>query len=75
MVNVLMLHGVSGSLPATKLAKETSVNTLAETSLPVRRDGTTLLIGRAKVIEADHLCTNGVIHVIDQVLLPIGQPE
>jgi uncharacterized surface protein with fasciclin (FAS1) repeats len=32
-------------------------------------DGT-VMIDNAKVIKADILCSNGVIHVIDTVLLP-----
>ena len=36
----------------------------------VTLDGKTVKINDAKVIKADIACTNGVIHVIDTVLLP-----
>ncbi len=33
-------------------------------------DGKTVMINKAKVVKTDILCSNGVIHVIDAVLLP-----
>jgi uncharacterized surface protein with fasciclin (FAS1) repeats len=36
----------------------------------IKVEGDTVMINNAKVIKADILCTNGVIHVIDTVLMP-----
>ena len=37
---------------------------------PIKVEGDTVTIGDAKVIKTDIKCTNGVIHVIDTVLIP-----
>lgn len=49
-----------------------SVVTVAGNPLPVVVDGDTVTIGGATVVAADVLADNGVIHVIDTVLLPAG---
>ncbi|MGL4420485.1 MAG: fasciclin domain-containing protein, partial [Gemmataceae bacterium] len=36
----------------------------------VKVDGETVMLGGAKVIKTDIKCSNGVIHVIDTVLIP-----
>ena len=71
---ILLYHVVSGKVLSTDLANG-YVNTLSsgpeETriSLQVNADDV-LLNGESKVTAADILATNGVIHVIDKVLLP-----
>ena len=47
-----------------------SIKTLEGKSVPVRVDGKTVYLGKAEVIKADLPASNGVIHVIDTVLLP-----
>ena len=44
--------------------------TLAGQSLPIRATEAGITVGGAKVVKADIDATNGVIHVIDKVLLP-----
>jgi pentapeptide MXKDX repeat protein len=44
--------------------------TLAGTELVVVVDGDTITVGGAEVIEADIFATNGVIHIIDAVIVP-----
>merc|ERR1712242_3473 len=39
-------------------------------NLTVTSDGGTVMAGPATVVTADVLCSNGVIHIIDAVLLP-----
>ena len=65
---ILKAHVVSGRVLAADLAPAAGVKTLAGVSFPVG-----LKIGKASVTQADILCSNGVIHVIDAVLLP-GAP-
>ena len=69
---ILTLHVVSGAVHAADIAGKTlspaSVN--GEALAVDGTDGVT--VNGAKVISADIACTNGVIHVIDTVLLPKG---
>ena len=72
---ILTYHVVKGNVPAQAaltLAKDNkSARTVngAEIDLSVK-DGRLYLNGQAQVVQADVMATNGVIHVIDQVILP-----
>ena len=39
-------------------------------ALTITTEAGTVMVDNAKVIKTDILCSNGVIHVIDSVLLP-----
>ena len=47
-----------------------AVKTVEGSPVKIDVEGKTVMINNAKVIKADIACTNGVIHVIDTVLLP-----
>ena len=70
LASVLTYHVVAGKTMSTALAgKQLSVTTVQGASLAIDgRNGVTE--GGAKVIAADVAASNGVIHVIDKVLLP-----
>ena len=71
LVAILTYHVVSGkvmSKTAVTLAKATSLSK-KDIALAVKEKSLTLN-GSAKVIKADIECSNGVIHVIDTVILP-----
>lgn len=71
LVDVLTYHVVSGKVMSTQavtLDKATALNE-KEIGLGVRSDAL-FLNGTAKVIKADIEASNGVIHVIDTVILP-----
>lgn len=71
LVSILTYHVVPGRIAAADLPGNTRVNvaTVQGGNLVVdTRDGVT--VNGADVITADVAATNGVIHVIDQVLLP-----
>jgi uncharacterized surface protein with fasciclin (FAS1) repeats len=38
------------------------------------RRGKTVIVDDARVIAADNLASNGVVHIIDRVLLPVALP-
>ena len=59
-----------GKLTAAKVIKMRSIKTLNGQSLKVRVNHGTVTIGGARVIKADIGASNGVIHVINQVLIP-----
>jgi uncharacterized surface protein with fasciclin (FAS1) repeats len=67
---VLLYHVVAGKVTASKVVALRSAKTLAGPSVRIRVTGKTVRINNAKVTSADVAATNGVIHVIDRVLLP-----
>ncbi|MFL5865238.1 MAG: fasciclin domain-containing protein [Solirubrobacteraceae bacterium] len=67
---VLLYHVAKGTVTAAKVVKLHSVKTLNGQSLKVRVSHGTVTIGGARVITADIHASNGVIHVIDKVLIP-----
>ena len=61
---------VEGSIPLGQLDDMDSITTLAGNTYDVTIEGNTILVGGYEVLTANIFATNGVIHVIDQVLLP-----
>ncbi|MEG3162324.1 fasciclin domain-containing protein [Sphingomonas sp. LB2R24] len=72
LTEILLLH----VLPGTVMAADVSGKVLDPATAggaTVHVDGTDgVTVNGAKVVTADIACTNGVIHVIDKVLLPTG---
>jgi uncharacterized surface protein with fasciclin (FAS1) repeats len=69
--SILLYHVVSGNVPASKVLELNgrSIKTLQGSSIKVwTKHGVT--IGNAKVLQTDVMASNGVIHVIDTVLIP-----
>ena len=67
---VLLYHVAKGKLTAAKVVKLRSIKTLNGQSLKVRVNHGTVTIGGARVVKADIGASNGVIHVINKVLIP-----
>ena len=67
---VLTYHVVPGNVPSTQAVKLTSAKTVNGKDLTLKVDGGSLFIDKAKVVKADVNASNGVIHVIDSVVLP-----
>lgn len=68
---VLKYHVVSGKIMAGDIANgTTSVETLQGTTADVAKGATGVTIDGANVVKADVKTSNGVIHVIDAVILP-----
>jgi uncharacterized surface protein with fasciclin (FAS1) repeats len=66
---ILLYHVAAGKVTAADVVKLDRVKTVQGQSLDVNaREG--VRIGTAKVVKADVPASNGVIHVIDTVLLP-----
>ena len=70
LTTILKLHVVQGRVFSEQAAKLDAAPTLAGQSLPIRATEAGITVGGAKVVKADIDATNGVIHVIDKVLLP-----
>jgi uncharacterized surface protein with fasciclin (FAS1) repeats len=67
---LLLYHVVPENLLANNLTGSGTLPTANGFSLPYSVNGTTIQVGNATVIEADINATNGVIHVINGVLIP-----
>jgi uncharacterized surface protein with fasciclin (FAS1) repeats len=70
LARVLTYHVVSGEFTSTDVAGLTSAPTLNGKDVSLSFDGATVMVDGASVIGADVEASNGIIHVIDQVLLP-----
>ncbi len=67
---ILTLHVVAGNVMSGDLADGQMVTTLNGKQLKVSIKDGKVMIGDATVVAADLAGTNGVVHVIDKVLLP-----
>jgi uncharacterized surface protein with fasciclin (FAS1) repeats len=69
LVAILTYHVVPGKLPAAKVVEAKSLKTVNGKEAPISlTDGAK--IGDAKIVKTDIECANGIIHVIDTVILP-----
>jgi uncharacterized surface protein with fasciclin (FAS1) repeats len=67
---ILQYHVVSGRVLAAQARTVTSAKTLQGSAVPIATAAGGLTVGGAKVVTADIQASNGVIHVIDSVILP-----
>lgn len=70
LVAILKYHVVSGSYPAAKVVAANSLETLQGGKLTVKKTDDGVFVDKAKVSATDVMCSNGVIHIIDSVVLP-----
>jgi uncharacterized surface protein with fasciclin (FAS1) repeats len=67
---ILTYHVVAGKVMAADVVKLKEAKTVNGAMVAVKVDGGNVMINNAKVTTADIEASNGVIHVIDTVLLP-----
>lgn len=72
LADLLKYHVVSGKVLSSDLSNTSVQTLLSGKSISVSVANGVTLNGTASVIEADIEATNGVIHVIDEVLIPEG---
>ena len=70
LTDVLTYHVVSGSILAEQVVKLTSATTLQGGDINIEVNGDAVMVNDANVIITDIVGSNGVIHVIDAVILP-----
>jgi uncharacterized surface protein with fasciclin (FAS1) repeats len=69
---VLTYHVLPGSVKAADV-KNGAVKTVNGANVAVARSGTFVTFDEALVTQADVVATNGVVHLIDKVILPPGR--
>jgi uncharacterized surface protein with fasciclin (FAS1) repeats len=70
LVSILTYHIVSGKVMASDVVKLSHAKTVNGQSLTIKTSGGSVMVDNAQVVKTDIGCSNGVIHVIDAVVLP-----
>lgn len=70
LVDVLTYHVVKGNVPAEKVVKLSGAKSLNGQQIDIMVKDGKVSVDKANVVKTDIACSNGVIHVIDQVILP-----
>ncbi len=70
LTKVLTYHVVAGKVMAADVMKLKTAKTLQGASVKISVMGSVVEIDKAKVVKADVAASNGVVHVIDTVLMP-----
>ena len=70
LVAILTYHVVAGKVKSTDLSNGQMAKTVQGENVDVAISYDTVKISGAKVVAADVMASNGVVHVIDKVILP-----
>lgn len=70
LVAVLTYHVVPGKVMAADVVKVNSAKTVQGQSVKIKTTSEGVMVDNAKVVKTDIQTSNGVIHVIDSVILP-----
>jgi uncharacterized surface protein with fasciclin (FAS1) repeats len=75
LTSILTYHVVPGTVMAAQLATMNGkeAKTVNGQALKIAVNGSVVMVGAAKVVTTDIKASNGVIHVIDSVMLPAGK--
>ena len=66
---ILLYHVVSGKVMAADVMKMKTAKTVNGANIRIKTQGG-VMVNNAKVAKTDIVCSNGVIHVIDTVIMP-----
>jgi uncharacterized surface protein with fasciclin (FAS1) repeats len=70
LTKILLYHVVSGNVTAKDVVKLQSAKTIQGSSVKIMAKGGKVMVDNANVVKTDIMASNGVIHVIDSVILP-----
>jgi uncharacterized surface protein with fasciclin (FAS1) repeats len=70
LVSILTYHVLPGDVMAKDVVKLSEAKTVNGKDLKIMAQGGKVMVEGANVTKTDIQCSNGVIHVIDSVLLP-----
>jgi uncharacterized surface protein with fasciclin (FAS1) repeats len=69
---ILTYHVVAGNVMAADVVKMTSAKTVSGDTLTIAAHDGMVMADSSRVVKADIAASNGVIHVIDTVMMPKG---
>jgi uncharacterized surface protein with fasciclin (FAS1) repeats len=72
LTDILLYHVVPGRVPAADVVGLSSATTVQGSDIAITVNGSSVMVNDANVIATDVDASNGVIHVIDAVILPPG---
>ena len=75
LVAILTYHVVPGAVDAAHVVKMNSAKTVQGQSIAIKAADGKVHVDGATVVKTDIKTANGVIHVIDSVILPASSPE
>jgi len=67
---VLLYHVAQGKVTAAQVSRRSSITTLEGATVRIKVTGRTVKVNNARVVKPDVAASNGVIHVINRVLIP-----
>ena len=70
---ILTYHVVAGKVEAKDAVKLKSAKTVNGASFKITASDAGVMVDKAKVVKTDIQCSNGVIHVIDSVIMPAAK--
>ena len=70
LTDILTYHVVAGKVMAADVVNFKSAKTVNGKPVQIMVEGGTVMVDNAKVVKTDIVASNGVIHVIDTVMLP-----
>jgi uncharacterized surface protein with fasciclin (FAS1) repeats len=69
---ILTYHVVPGRVTASQVVTLSTAKAVSGDSIDIKTQGETVMVDNARVVKTDINASNGVIHVIDAVILPDG---
>jgi len=69
---ILLYHVISGEVTADQVVKLTQATTVEGSDVRIKVKGGSVMVDNATVLKTDVMASNGVIHVIDTVMIPAG---
>jgi uncharacterized surface protein with fasciclin (FAS1) repeats len=69
---ILSYHVVSGRVSSAEVVKLRTAKAVSGDTIDIKTSGGSVMVDNARVVKTDVHASNGVIHVIDSVILPDG---
>ena len=73
LAGILTYHVVAGKVEGKDAVKLKSAKTVNGASFKITASDAGVMVDKAKVVKTDIQCSNGVIHVIDSVIMPAAK--
>lgn len=73
LISILTHHVLAGNSGSSEVVKLPAAETLNGQRIDIKVNGGSVQVDQAQVVKTDIACSNGVIHVIDQVLMPSSE--